>query len=625
MALLDTKGMYESARRLGQKEYSRNISKGQTGYLPFLEGVLKNIDIVYEMDLGVIDIPLKKIVGTYTYGRSRSFASNFMPLLKPGSEFASKWTVLCKAHLKEGIRDPIKAYEYLNWFYVVEGNKRVSVLKYFDAYSIQGQVYRLVPKRDESDPNISIYYEFLDFYKNTGINVVWFTKKNSFNRLFSYLENFSGGYKTFVSSVYLPFRKVYHELGGQELPITTGDAFLEYITVYGMPDEIDEDELKPRLEGFITELGQLSGKEAADVQTEPIDTGESLISTLTTFVRPKKIFKVAFVYAKDTKTSSWTYSQEMGRIHVSKVLNDSVVTSFIDNVPESPEAYGALKQLAEDGNDVVFVTSPAMINVTLKAALEYPRTRFLNCSETQSYKHVNTYFGRIYEPRFLAGIAAGAVTKTDTLGYVASYPVPGVINGINSFALGARMVNPNAKVKVVWINSWDNVEDAKKASRELISRGADIIAHHDTLSDRRVSGEYGVYAVTGEAAGTAGGGRGRREYIAAPIWNWGIFYEKMVRNLMNSTWKPFGAEQKGINFWWGLDSGIVDFFYSRRLVPLETQKLLDFLKNMIISGSFHPFTGPVHDRNGILRVKKGEFATREQIINMDWFVEAVSE
>lgn len=621
MNFQDAVGIYESARKLGHREYSRNISKGQTGYLPFLEGILKNIDIVYEVDLGIIDIPLKKIVGTYTYGRSRSFAGNFMPLLKTASEFAHKWTALCNAHLNEGIRDPIKAYEYLNWFYVVEGNKRVSVLKYFDAYSMQGQVSRLVPKRDESDLNISIYYEFLDFYKKTGVNLVWFTKRNSFNRLLSYLMNFNPGYKVFANSIYLPFRKVYLELGGQKLPITTGDAFLEYITVYGMPDEIGEQELKIKLEGFITELEQLSGKKTADIQTVPIDTGEGLISALTTFVRPKKAFKVAFAYAKDTMTSSWTYSQEMGRNHVSKVLKDTVVTSFIDNVPESPEAYKALQRLAEEGNDIIFVTSPALVNITLKAALEYPGTRFLNCSETQSFKRVNTYFGRIYEPRFLAGIAAGAVTKSNILGYVGSHPVPGVINGINSFALGAKMVNPDAQVKVVWINSWDNVKKAKNASETLIGRGADVIAHHDTLSDPRVSGEYGVYAVPGSAIGADR----LYEYIAAPVWNWGIFYEKMIRSLINSSWKPFGAEQKVINFWWGLDSGIVDFFYSRRLVPAETQKLLDFLKSMIISGTFHPFTGPIHDRDGNLRVKKGEFTTREQIISMDWFVDAVSE
>ena len=275
---------YSTARRLGQKEYSRNISKGQSGHLPFLEGILKNIEIVYEIDLGIIDIPLKKIVGTYTYGRSRSFAGNFMPLLSPRSEFAQKWTALCEAHINEGIRDPIKVYEYMNWFYVVEGNKRVSVLKYYDAYSIPGRVARLVPKRDESDESISIYYEFLDFYKKTGINLIWFTKRNSFNILSGYLDNFVpddnlmdiSKYKYFTNSVYLPFRKVYLELGGQKLPITTGDAFLEYLTVYGMPDEIDEDKLRTRLNSFIIELEQMSGKKAVDIQTMPIDTGENL-------------------------------------------------------------------------------------------------------------------------------------------------------------------------------------------------------------------------------------------------------------------------------------------------------------------------------------------------------------
>jgi len=618
--------LYLSARKLGLREYSRNISRGQTGYLPFLGSILKNIEIVYELDLGIIDIPLKKIVGTYTYGRSRSFAANYMPLLTQKTEFAQKWITLCKAHINEGIRDPIKAYEYLNWFYVVEGNKRVSVLKYFDAYSIQGRVARLVPKKDESDPVISIYYEFLDFYKKTGINQIWFTKRNSFNTLLRYLDNFVPGsnpmniskYKYFINFVYLPFRKVYLELGGQRLSITTGDAFLEYIRVYGMPDGLDDQELRARLTGFIIELEQMSDKEM-DIQTVPVDTGESLITAFTTFVRPKKPLKAAFVYAKDTNTSSWTYAQEMGRIHVNKVFGDAISTSFVDNVPETPEAYDTLKRLAEEENDVVFVTSPAFINATLKAAIEFPQTRFLNCSETHSYKHVNTFYGRIYEPRFLAGIAAGSVTKSNVLGYIGTYPIPGVINGINSFALGARMVNPDVTVKVAWLNAWDDMQKSKEAREELISGGADIISHHDTLSNPEVSREYGVYTVL---SGVGEDGN-FNEYIAAPVWNWGVFYEKMLRNLMNSR-KLSVSGQKVINFWWGMDSGIVDFFYSRRLVPPETQKLLDFLKSMIISGVFSPFTGPIYRQDGALMVKKGEVATREQIVGMDWFVNVIS-
>lgn len=618
---------YIAARKTGMKEYSRNISKGQSGYLPFMEGVLKNIEILYEIDLGIVDLPLKKIVGTYTYSRSRSFAGNFMPLLNTGTEFAQKWSALCAAHINDGIRDPIKVYEYLNWFYVVEGNKRVSVLKYYDAYSIHGRVSRLVPKRDESDVDISIYYEFLDFYKKTGINLIWFTKRNSFSLLNSYLEGYApeyrmadrDKYKDFTNSIYLPFRKVYLDLGGQKLPITTGDAFLEYITVYGMPDNIDEDVLKSRLNGFILELEQMSGYKNAEIQTMPVDSSESIINTLTTFVRPKKTLKVAFVYAKDIKTSSWTYSQEMGRHHVNNIFGENISTSFVDHVPETPEAYDTLKQLAGEGYDVVFVTSPAMINATLKAALEFPVTKFLNCSETHTFKHVNTYFGRIYEPRFLAGIAAGSVTKSNLLGYVGTQPIPGVINGINSFALGAKMVNPAARVRVEWINSWDDWTGAAAASENLTHMGADIISHHDTLSNREFSSEYGVYSVL---SGIDGNGRAN-EYIAAPVWNWGIFYEKMLRSLVNSAWKPFGTEQRVINFWWGMDSGIVDFFYSKRLVPRETQKLLDFLKNMIVNDVFHPFTGPIYSQDGSLVVKKDQLATREQIVGMDWFADIV--
>jgi basic membrane lipoprotein Med (substrate-binding protein (PBP1-ABC) superfamily) len=298
-------------------------------------------------------------------------------------------------------------------------------------------------------------------------------------------------------------------------------------------------------------------------------------------------------------------------------MGDHVTTSFIDNVPENMKAYEYLKKLADDGNEVIFATSPAFIKASLKAAMEFHNVKFMNCSETHSFKHVNTYFGRIYEPRFLAGIVSGAVTRTNILGYVAARPIPDVVNGINSFALGARLVNPDARIRAEFINNWDDTRQAGAASEALIRQGADVIAHHDTLSNRGVTDEYGVYAVTEGPDGRV------NEYIAAPVWNWGIFYEKMLRNLMKGSWKSFGPDQKVINFWWGMDSGIVDFFYSRRLVPPETQKLLDFMIKMIINGLYHPFTGPIYSQDGILRVKKDEVATREQIVGMDWYVNII--
>jgi len=620
------KGHYLAARKLGLKEYSKNVSSGLSGYLPNLDDDKKGVEILSEQDLGTFEIPLHKIVGTYTKARSKAFAPNFMPIMGSRTEFAQKWANLCAAHIDEGIRDPVKVYEFLNRFYVIEGNKRVSVLKYFNAYSISAHVIRLIPRKDENSLTISIYYEFLDFYKKTGINLIWFSKKNSFNRLSKMLDEFTpkfqslsvDKYKYFANSVYLPFRKAYLELGGQKLPITTGDAFLEFAAVYGFPESVSEEKLYARLKAFIKELELISGIKSTDVQTEPEAEGESFINTITTFVMPKKHLRVAFVYAMDASTSSWTFAQEMGRNHVNNVFGDEIITTYVDNVPETPEAYQYLKKLAQEGNDIVFVTSPSFINATLKAAMEFPETKFLNCMENQTYRHVNTYFGRIYEPRFLAGIVAGAVTKSNILGYVGTHPVPDVINGINAFAIGARMVNPYAKIIVEWLNNWDDAEASRNASDKLVQSGADIISHHDTLSKGGANREFGVYLVIREE----GSNRYKKDYIAAPIWNWGIFYEHMIRNIMNNR-KIFGNDNRVVNFWWGMDSGIVDFFYSKRLVPVETQKLVEFLRNMIIKGEFHPFTGPIYSQDGKLRVKHNEIATREQIINMDWFVSII--
>ena len=264
---------YSEALRSGMKEYKKGISAGQSGTLPFLEGLIKNVNIVTELDLGIVDIPLNKIVGTYTYARSISFASNFMPLLGNNTEFGEKWKNLCDAHLAEGIKYPIKVYEYMNWFYAEEGNKRVSVLKYFGAHSIFGKVQRLVPQYDENDKNIRIYYEFLEFYKKTKINCLWFSKEKRFEELEALLETFEptinlGGdkYRCFTYSIYFPFRKVYHDVGGGKLPITTGDAFLEYAKIYGISDTVYEDEIKARLSVFITELGQKASMASVDIQ-----------------------------------------------------------------------------------------------------------------------------------------------------------------------------------------------------------------------------------------------------------------------------------------------------------------------------------------------------------------------
>ena len=178
---------YKKALKLGQREYQAYLSKGNYPYLKVLDEILPNTSVEGEVNLGLVQIPADLIVGTKSAGRRTAFAPNFMPLLSSTSEFASKWSSLCDAHLTEGIRDPIKAYEFMNQFYVVEGNKRVSVLKYFKAASIPGVVTRIIPKRSNDKAN-KIYFEFLDFYRHTEINYIYFSQEGRYKKLLSILD-----------------------------------------------------------------------------------------------------------------------------------------------------------------------------------------------------------------------------------------------------------------------------------------------------------------------------------------------------------------------------------------------------------------------------------------------------
>jgi len=625
--------VYRSARRLALREYSNYISQGRNGYLPFLDGILKNIEIISEVDLGIVEIPLKKIKGTYTYMRSTSFARNFMPLMDENSEFAQKWMNVYEAQVNEGLREPIKVYEFLNWFYVIEGNKRVSVLKYLDVYSYSGHVLRMIPKYDEQNKDIRIYYAFLKFYKHTGINGIWFSDEKSFDELWNLIRNYEphnlmlkgkDRFKFFQSAVYGVFRKVYHELGGQRLPITTGDAFLDYIKLNGVPDQFFEDDLRPSLERFIMELDYYKHSSNIRIETQPVLRDErTFLSRLTAIKRHDERIKVGFALAKDIRTSSWSYAHELGRMHLEKVMKDQVETICIDQVPETPDAYLPLKSLVEQGCEVVFSTSPEMINATLKLALEYPGIIFLNCSNMYSFKHVRTYFGRIHEPRFLAGITAGALTKTHKIGYIATCPMIEVISSVNAFALGAKMVNPNAEIYLEWTGDWDNEESTNIAGLRLAKKGVDIISHHNTLANRKFSKEYGVYTINFDEKEEK---YSPENYLSVPVWNWGIFYEKMVRSILEGGIRSsVDGTGKGIirNYWWGMDSGILDFFYSRKLIPVETQKLINFLKESIIEGRFNVFSGPLYDQKGRLRVPAGKSATREEIFSMDWLVDFI--
>jgi len=324
--------------------------------------------------------------------------------------------------------------------------------------------------------------------------------------------------------------------------------------------------------------------------------------------------KVAFVYVGPVGDAGWTYAHDMGRRHIEKVFGDLIETKYIESVPEGAESERVIRSLAAQGYDVIFTTSFGYMDSTLSVAKQFPKTIFLHCSGYKTYKNMSAYFGRMYEPRYLSGLVAGAMTKSNKIGYVAAHPIPEVIRGINAFALGVKAVNPRAKVHVVWSNTWYDPATEKEAAISLLNMGCDVIAQHqDSPAPQQAAQEYGAYSIGYNSDMSV---FAPKAYLTAPVWNWGVYYEKVIRDVLNGTWKSE-------NFWGGMDTGVVDLGPMTDLVPVEVQHLVNVVKQAIIEKRFHPFTGPIYDQNGNLRVPAGEVASDEMLLSMDWFVDNV--
>ena len=277
---------YTRARKMAQKTYHQDISEGKYPYLKVLDELLPFADTVGENDLGLIEIPVERIVGTKTAGRTKAFSSSFMPLLSESSEFADKWSSLYRSHIDEGIREPVIACEFMNSYYIIEGNKRVSVLKYSGAITISGYVTRIIPAANDTKES-RIYYEYMDFFRFTGINTIYFSKPGSFHELCSALSKTFGTpwsveEKRLFSSCLLHFSKAYEEKGGAKIPITVGDAFLAYLNVYGYENMVDlpQETLKKQLAPLWEDLEALPCDKNVSVIMQPEEEPEKNILKL---------------------------------------------------------------------------------------------------------------------------------------------------------------------------------------------------------------------------------------------------------------------------------------------------------------------------------------------------------
>ena len=607
---------YKKAQKMGQRSFRACVSKGQYPYLQVLDDILENTELDSTQPLGVVNIPLDAIVGTKTEGRKTAFARNFMPLLGDRTEFAVKWSALCESQMEEGIRDPIEAVEFLNRFYVVEGNKRVSVMKYFGAGSIPGNVTRYIPKRNGSK-EVNIYYEFLDFYKLTQINQLWFTEEGRFAKFVAAVgkapgERWSDDDKSMLTSIYYRFRSVFVQRGGDRLPITPADGLLAVMDVYPYRQlcGMSMPELQQAVERAWSEVLVLTRPDAVELSMEPaFPQNTGLFSRLhnpIAFQAPS--LKVGFVYEKSADTSAWTYAHDFGRGELEEHFGGRVTTLCYDNVQPDVNGNEILEKAVADGCDVIFTTTPKLIGASLKASLAHPEVKIVNCSLNMSHPSIRTYYGRIHEAKFLLGAIAGALADDNKIGYVATYPTYGMIAAINAFALGAQMTNPRAQVYLEWTS-----EKGADIPARFAENGVTLISDLDNRAPQQPPWKFGLYRLEGDHFCN----------YAMPFWNWGEFYVRIVQSIMNGGWSAGSSGERALNYWWGMDAGVIDVLCSRTL-PVETQRLVNLLRQAVCSRDFDPFAGVLYAQDGrVVMPADHSRLTAEQVITMDWLASNV--
>ena len=609
MALSD----YTKAYKLGKKNYQYRMLHGELPTLEVLDDIIPTKGTFSEVPLGLVQIPIDQIVGTKTGGRSNAFAANFMPILRETSEFARKWAQLSISHEEEGIREPIKAFEYMNRFYVQEGNKRVSVMKYYGVVSVPGEVTRIIPNRTNDKEN-KIYYEFLDFYELTKINYIWFSEEGNFKKLLEAVgkgpdEVWNDDERLEFSSIYRRFMAEYNAEDKGKLSVTVGDAFLAFIKLYGYKeiDQMTTKELKELVEKSWEEFSLLEEDEDVELKMDPNTEKKPLINMLLPFGISS--LKVAFIYEKTPGSSAWTYAHELGRLHLDQTFPEEVSTVFYDNVTLDT-IDERIEEAITDGCDIIFTTTPSFVQASVKAAIANPNVRILNCSVNTSHRYIRTYYARMHEAKFLMGAIAGAMSEHNRLAYIADYPIYGSIANINAFALGAKMINPRAEVYLEWT--------AKKdidVMESVLEKQVDCISGKDMVIPEEASRFFGIYHLEGDTA----------RNLAMPLWHWGKFYEQMIRTIMDGTWKydDDPTSKKAINYWWGMSAGVVDVVCSKNNLPIGTKRLVDLLKETISTGKFNPFSGILYSQEGIVQDDPAKSLTPEEIVTMDWLAENV--
>ena len=635
--------IYNAARKRGLREVKSAQEQGRFPYPAVLDEITKNDGKLAEIKIGLMEIPLEMVVGTKTAGRTNSFSCGFMPILESGTEFAQKWSSLYESQREEGIRDPIKVYEYMARFYVEEGNKRVSVSRYVNAADIHASVTRVMPKKSDSR-EYRIYREFLEYFNVAGIYDVTFSKEGSY-RTFARCVGQDLEHRwpretiQDIQAAYAVFTQVYRQERSKRWSgLPDGDAFLKYLNFYPMSSLLDEPRhlLESRVDRLWGEFMVDSRQDNVEVLETPGDTDpveepgalENLGTAIRGILNPmdrslargrekprdrdnaryskESPLHMAFLYPRSPEDSAWVYGHELGRSSLDEKFDGVVQTWHYDNCGTDEEIRAAVDDAVDRHAELIFTISPTQMAQTLRCAIHFSDVKFLNCSVNLKHSAVRTYYGRMHEAKFLMGALAATVTENHRIGYVADYPIYGIVAGINAFAIGASLVDPLAEIHLKW--STDRDGDWKK---EFEEEEVSVISALDAIRPSDASRQYGIFQRMPD---------GSIVNLAAPVWNWGRYYELISRIILNGRWNLGGAaqESRAVNYWWGMSAGVIDVVLSEK-IPYSTCKLMDMMRQGIVSGRFDPFMGELHTQSGeVLHDRWSRGLSANEIVTMNW-------
>ncbi len=612
---------YVAAQRAGVREFKELTQKGGQGGLPALDDLLMKTRVVAYVQQGQREISIARIAGTYTAARANSFSAGYLPLHPESSEFASKWINLCAIHMGEGLRDPVQVYEYLWQYYVVEGNKRVSILKHFGAAAVRADVTRVVPQLDPQDPQTALYYAFLRYAKDGHFKDIRLSSEEAYDRLARLEAALIPDAKTAEPpcyyAMYLQFEAAWAKA---KPPLPLGDAFLEYLQVYGLPTDRTLSRITEQLVTMAPQMELAKGEVKANLLLGAPEAPSPGI--ITRLFGARREARIVFAFPQGQEGGPWLRAHEQGRIQMQEELGERVTSASVTGLTTS-NTHALLTREAQGAN-LLLITASHLALPSLRFSLEHPDCLTLVYSRVREDYRLSTYYGRYYEAMYLCGMAAGMATRGQAVAYVTPrLEYARHTADINAFSLGARAVRPDARVLLVTRDVLPGrPETCRLGLQEAARQGADV-AYSPVFDGMSVPEQPGgVFSIVCrmDENGTP------TEYLAAPQWDWGRYYTEIARAYLSGSLDILRVIDRGdpsvTGLWWGLGAGVLRFLAAESLGD-QACSLLRFMRSNIAQGSFNPFFGPIADKDGKLRVGYAQGLGPHDILNMEWLCDFV--